>query len=298
MIEHEKETTRRGEAYPLLDSSLITESKQKKYTVKSILCGNYTQFYFYPSVKLKKFDEDGLCKGGGYSRREGEGSIEYKNLVRSKNNLARLVMANYDKFKTFVTLTFADNVTDVKYANSVFHCFVNNLKKRVKSDFVYIAVPEFQKRGAIHYHLLTNIDYTDFDVLCKDIKRLYSPSSHKWEIGRPVNSWTKGWSLAQDIISQGYDLIGYLSKYMIKDFDNRLFGNRRYLYSAGLEKPIEKYLDMDNENDVEEIEKILYNSTIRFKSRYVDIINSSTVEFVEVCNSLSPEDKCATSHNT
>lgn len=299
MKKQTKETTidRRSPIY-ILDSSLITTSKQKKYTVKSILCGNYTQFYFYPSTKLKKFDQDGLSKGGGYSRREEEGSIEYKNLVRSKNNMARLVMANYDKFKTFITLTFAENITDIKYANSVFNDWTSNIKKRVKSDFVYIAVPEFQKRGAIHYHLLTNIDYTDFKVLCKDEKKLYSPTSHDWQIGRGVLSWSKGYSMAKDITSDEYDIIGYMSKYMMKDFDNRLFGNRRYLYSAhGLKKPTEKYLDMDNENDVEEIEKILYNSSIRFKSSYVDIMSRGNVEFVEVCNSLTSEEKCPTSHN-
>ena len=33
------------------------------------------------------------------------------------------------------------------------------------------------------------------------------------------------------------NIIGYLSKYMTKDIDNRLFGKRRYLYSQNLVKP-------------------------------------------------------------
>lgn len=282
MKNNKVETTRVGEAYPLLDSSLITTSKIKKYSVKVIECGEYTQLYLYPKLKIRHMDEDGLSKGGGYSR-VGEGTIEYKNLVRAKNQMSRLVMANYSEFTTFITLTFAENLTNIKKANAVFNDWVGNLKKRLKSDFKYIAVPEFQKRGAIHYHLLTNIDYNSFSLLSKDELRLYSPTSRTWEVGRSVLSWKQGYSLAKDITSDEYDLIGYMAKYMLKDFDNRLFAHRRYLYSQNLEKPCEKVLDLDIDSDIDYLQKLVSNKAIRFESVYKDKLTGEDVQFVELC---------------
>lgn len=280
MKNEEEETTRVGEAYPLLDSSLITTSKIKKYQVKMIDCGDYTQLYLYPGIKVKHLDEDNLSKGGGYSR-VGEGSIEYKNLVRSKNEMARLVMCNYTEFKTFITLTFADNETDIKKANAVFNDWVANLKKRLKSDFKYIAVPEFQKRGAIHYHLLTNIDYNNDLLLSKEELKIFSPTSKDWQIGKSVLSWKKGHSMAKNVVNEDYDLIGYMSKYMLKDFDNRLFGRRRYLYSQNLNKPRPSILDLDKPEDLNILQSIINDRNIRFESSYKDKLTGEDVQFVE-----------------
>ena len=47
---------------------------------------------------------------------------------------------------------------DMDYANNEFKKFI----KRVKyyyGDFKYLSVVEFQKRGAIHYHMLNDFDY-------------------------------------------------------------------------------------------------------------------------------------------
>lgn len=285
----EKETTRVGEAYPLLDSSLITTSKIKKYQVKIIDCGDYTQLYLYPTLKIKHLDEDNFSKGGGYSR-VGEGSIEYKNLVRSKNQMARLVMCNHSEFKTFITLTFADNVKDIKKANAVFNDWVANLKKRSKRDLKYIAVPEFQKRGAVHYHVLTNIDYINDLILSKEELRIYSPTTKKWQVGKSVPSWKKGHSMAKDVVSEDYDLIGYMSKYMLKDFDNRLFAKRRYLYSQNLKKPKPKILDLDNLEDTQNLQNILVNQNIRFQSSYKDKLTGEDVQFMEFCCKQNSQD--------
>lgn len=51
-----------------------------------------------------------------------ERKIELKNILRSKFQLQRLVKSNEDIFKTFITLTFADNIQDIAKANK---CFKN-----------------------------------------------------------------------------------------------------------------------------------------------------------------------------
>lgn len=94
--------------------------------------------------------------------------IEYRNLIRSKNKMIRIVNTNLDKFKSFITLTFADNITDLSYANKEYDKFITKIKRKYK-DFLSIAVPEFQKNGSIHYHLLTNIDYYEDELINENL---------------------------------------------------------------------------------------------------------------------------------
>ncbi len=64
--------------------------------------------------------------------------------------------ASYDKF---FTLTFAENLTDVKKAYYIFRQFIKRLKRKVKKDIKYLAVVEFQQRGAVHFHVLSDLPY-------------------------------------------------------------------------------------------------------------------------------------------
>lgn len=45
--------------------------------------------------------------------------------------IARLIDCNFDDATKFLTLTFADNVTDIKYCNREFSKFVRRLNRRV-----------------------------------------------------------------------------------------------------------------------------------------------------------------------
>ena len=64
---------------------------------------------------------------------------------------------NSNYFKSFVTLTFKANLSDINIANKIFQTWVRQVK-RVYPEFMYLGVPEYQKRGAVHYHILTNIE--------------------------------------------------------------------------------------------------------------------------------------------
>ena len=107
--------------------------------------------------KNKIIDVDFLFKEENHSRRHELNTIEYKNIMRSKFQLQRLVKSNEDIFKTFITLTFEENLKDIDVANQKFKSWRTKIKSIFK-DFKYICVPEFQKRGAVHYHLLTNLE--------------------------------------------------------------------------------------------------------------------------------------------
>lgn len=279
-------------ARALLDGSLITASNDKRYTIKIIQCGDYYQVYRYNNIRLRKDKSqekiknlknkdyiytDMLVKIENYENSPSRGVIEQKNINRSKFQLQRLIKANEKEFKTFITLTFSENVSDIKKANEKFRSWRTYIKQ-LKNDFKYVCVPEFQKRGAVHYHLLTNINYTDFELLSQNEIKIYSSKSKKMQIGRNIKGWNSGYSLVVDM--KNINVIGYLSKYMTKDIDNRLFGHRRYFYSSNLIKPNEIYIDLFNDSDFNIIADIVANCNVSYEKSYLDIFGS-VVDFVE-----------------
>src|SRR5690606_15820961 len=52
------------------------------------------------------------------------------------------------------TLTYRDNFTDLSGAYKHFSAFIQSLRHKFGKTFKYICVPEFQKRGAVHFHAL------------------------------------------------------------------------------------------------------------------------------------------------
>ena len=282
----------------LLDNSLITQTEQKAYTIKIIQCGDYYQVYRFNKTKIKNdkmkekindkkycvdlwldIDTDKLVKPENYQKEPSRGVVLQKNINRSKFQLQRLIKANEKEFKTFITLTFSDNVKSIKDANKVFNSFRTYIKK-LKNDFKYVCVPEFQKRGAVHYHLLTNINYTDFNLLSQNEVKLWDPKFKK--------CWNKGYSLV--INMKDINVIGYLSKYMTKDIDNRLFGFRRYLNSNNLIKPNEYYINLYDDQDFNVIADILANSNITYDSSYLDVFGD-VIDYTEYkrASDSSPE---------
>lgn len=270
-----KETT-------ILDSSLITQYRSnhpsKNYTIKVIQCGDYIQVYKYFNSRLKndtlyekdiikKIDTDNLTK----KSKPLLHSIELKNIIRSKLQCQRIAKANIKEWSSFITLTFADNVKDIKEANKQFNIWRTNISK-IKTDFKYLAVPEFQKRGAVHYHILSNISLEDTNIITKqkDNDNYYD-----------VRFWTYGFSAFDDVRGDIKKIIGYLSKYMTKDVDERLYGHRRYLCSQNLIKPSLSYIDLDNENDLIYFTNLITNKNLDFTDKYFDTYTKSDIIYYE-----------------
>lgn len=264
----------------LLDSSLIKESNKICYQIKLIRVGEYYQLYYYNRLKIKKdknleeikkkIDNDFLIKKDNYIDKPEKKIIEEKNINRSKFQFQRLVRTNENKFKTFITLTFKENITDVKEANYQFKKWVIAIRQ-LKKDFLYIGVPEFQKRGAVHYHLLTNLDIKENHNIIipqKNNKNCYD-----------VKFWSYGFSSVFDV--KNINVVGYMSKYMTKSCDNRLFAHRRYFYSRNLEKPEEFYLDTRKDFDFTLIADLLSNSNVIYENSYLDKFGD-VIDFIEL----------------
>lgn len=282
----------------LLDSSLISKYKDVEsrvvYDVKIIHCGDTYQIYKFdktrskenkrdrdisPKVSIKDIDTDNLYKP---DRVEEVKPILLSNAIRSNLNCQRIAKANRDNWESFITLTFKENITDIVYANKIFNAWVSNVRK-LKKDFKYIAVPEFQKRGAVHYHILSNLGKEDTNIIIpqkertektKDLTTLFD-----------VKYWSRGFARVDFIKGDYKKIYSYICKYMTKDIDDKLFGKHRYFNSQNLNKPREEFLDLSNERDLKHFNDIINNSSIDYSSQYKDIYTDSNIEFLEVVKS-------------
>lgn len=230
---------------------IIDEIYQKKYRetskktyIKAIITGHIIEIYEYektPTLPSSKKREKNVKNDVEFDNTLKD---RQNNMQKSRNNLRRLITANFDENSKFITLTFKDNVTDVKVANYEFMKFIQRLRYRY-GKFKYVAVVEFQKRGAVHYHMMSNINYIENN----ELRRIWGHGYVK------INSITH------------VDNVGaYMIKYMSKDNeDMRLQGLKSYQTSKNLDRPIEIVGD-----PVDEIKKIygLDNKKIVFANSY------------------------------
>lgn len=133
----------------------------------------------------------------------------------------------------FLTLTFADNVQDVKEASRRFHSLQTNfLKKHFEH---YVCVYERMKSGRIHFHLIVNTredirrglnfqqiqarNYTSANKNLRQLWQLLRENMEKYGFGRselmPVKTNSKG-------------LARYVSKYIAKHINSRLPEDKGY----------------------------------------------------------------------
>ncbi len=153
-------------------------------------------------------------------------SEEYKlrSITRAITNIRRLALGNFKNNDKFVTLTFNDDndfdITKLKECLVYLKKFLRRLSN-MYPGFKYILVTEFQKRGAVHYHMICNLPFIDND-----------------ELGR---IWGHGYTkiLAMNN-SRGVSV--YLSKYLSKRLDDpRKLGHKLYYSSKNLIRPIKIY---------------------------------------------------------
>jgi len=147
-------------------------------------------------------------------------TLRMDNILSSKKKLIRIINSNYTLNK-FITLTYSQNINDLKISNRLFSKFIMRLKYHHFPNLQYIAVPEYQKRGAIHYHFLTNFDYLHNNIIAK--------------------IWTYGFTTTKQL-KHISNVGGYMTKYMTKTFnDTRFLGQKKYFRSKNLQLPSTTY---------------------------------------------------------
>lgn len=192
-------------------------------------------------------------KGKGVSDKELNRS---KVLNKARMNVRRIINANvnaWGAYPKFLTLTFAENIQNIKQANYEFKKFRQRLEYKTGIKLKYVAVVEFQKRGAIHYHVVIfNLPYI--------------PNYEIQEV------WKNGFIKINKVA--GVDNLGaYVSKYMTKDNEDvRLRGQKSYFCSRGLYKPVE----LSKKNEIEAIEGDLSQHKVYEKSYTNDYLGNVT----------------------
>lgn len=197
---------------------------------KTIITGNFIEIFKYEKELWYGSLPQSISRSNGTKRKNGKRTKQ--SLQRAKGSLKRLINANawnwFDKsgkafIPIFLTLTFAENITDIEKANYEFTKFIQkfNYKMKYKKSYLkYTTVIEFQKRGAVHYHIVFyNLPFIS------DLK-------NKLE-----KIWGNGFTFFSKI--DKIENVGvYMSKYMSKNVENkRLYGQKCYFSSRGLKKP-------------------------------------------------------------
>lgn len=194
-------------------SKSVKPRKEKYWSnVKAICSGNIIEFVEYEQPIFYGSDVPGATgkqKGGKKTK---------DNINRSKMALRRLINSNSGKGDLFVTLTYKDNMVDIKQGKDDFKKFIKRWnyrrKKEGKDKLKYVYVVEFQKRGAVHFHVIFfNVGFIDNSDLS--------------------SIWKNGFVKVNKI--DNVDNVGsYVVKYMDKSLeDNRLDSSDLYGRSKG-----------------------------------------------------------------
>lgn len=196
---------------------------------KAVVCGNNLTLYQYSRQVIYGVS---IPKRARQPRKNVIRRISKIGLSHTKKALRQVLESNAnmhfnqnrEPFKPiFITFTFKENVQDLTKANYEFRKFIQRFNYQYfnSSKYLqYVAVPEFQKRGAVHYHVVFfNLPF---------IEKIYD---------KIRELWGQGWTLV-DTIKDINHLINYVSKYLSKGLiDERLFGRKKYFTSRGLLRP-------------------------------------------------------------
>lgn len=163
------------------DSELI---KIGKYDFVTLTRTNHITEIQYMEKKnykahIKKIDADSYCvlKTGEikeFNKSENR-SDNLNSLRKTFKKLRYLINNNFvgSRRELFITLTYAENVTDTKRIYKDFSLFIKRVRYKYGS-LSYLAVIEPQERGAWHFHvLLKNDEEKDLFIPNADVRELW-----------------------------------------------------------------------------------------------------------------------------
>ncbi|APE75293.1 plectrovirus-related protein [Spiroplasma citri] len=214
---------------PYIDSSNFVN---QKYYVKKLYYGPYIKTVVLPLECINKFG-----KGNPLGIKNiGENETKLLNSrVRSQANCIRKAIHNFIGCKNmgFTTLTYAENMQDIKKANYHFKLFIKKIKyhfskykKNKYENLKYLVAYEYQKRGAVHFHIIFS------EYISNKIIRKYWPYGLNKNL--PVRNGTN------EFVSK------YVAKYVVKAYSQEKSKNiydlniKAYRFSANCTDPIVK----------------------------------------------------------
>ncbi len=217
-------------------------------------------------------------------------------MSRARRKIERLAYCNFDnRYTSLMTLTYKANVQDLDAAYADLELFIKRLKYPLKKyqypypefDLKYICRPEFQERGAVHFHLVTNL--RAFPFAKKIVKQWKRDGTLRKEWDDEYNLqdiWSglqksKGTADLQPVAWEGMpSVVSYITGYMTKDFGDERFTNKKsYSTTRNLNKPRQLF----NDDARLLIDNLLKDSEIKEKSSWTFTPESHTEQTINCC---------------
>ena len=161
---------------------------------------------------------------------------------RARSNLYDICKCN--DFDFFVTFTYSPEEVerlDDDITRRTFSIWANSMRKYYPHMY-YVAVPEYHKKGGLHYHLLIG------GIKWEDLKPKF------WKLdknGAPVynaTAWEYGFSTISRI-KNAEATKHYICKYIAKQhFDERFFQKRRFHASHNIQRPTIYHAESEDGN--------------------------------------------------
>ena len=203
------------------------------------------------NVLTEKIYEKCQCVGYVASKRkprrelspEEQEENQRRSALRARKTLVDAVNANFgwarrgfrygDKSVKFLTLTYKENMTDYARLSGDFDLFKHRLEYHLREKIQYVCVPEQQKRGAWHLHVLLFCSFLPIDTL----KRLWNETQGQG-----------GFNVKR--VQCVYNVGKYIGKYVGKDFEETegITGRKRYWCSQGFTKGVSRLRLTENPN--------------------------------------------------
>lgn len=235
---------------------MVNSSSYTKFNRRLIVSGKVIEYFEYERLVVRCPEKERVGRrNAAYTSAKIKADNREKTAQRAKQTVRRTINAN-PQLNKFLTLTFAENVKDLSKARYEFDKFIKRLKTRYE-EIKYINVVEFQKRGAVHFHLLCNLPYVD--------------------VNEVAQIWQNGFIKINRI--ENVDNVGaYVTKYMTKgNIDERLIGRKCYSMSKGLNEPNEYIHTEEIDEILENIEDVKRVYTNEFKSEYYGAVRYTQV---------------------
>jgi hypothetical protein len=209
------------------------------YRFRAVIAGHIIKLYKYSDLQVCQKGKTCKDRQKREDRTEEEKQRDRKrNLRRARDGLIDSINANVDRpwgeMLKFFTMSFKDDIFDLKQANGEFNKFIKRVEYHIKRKVHYTVIARFQdgkrpggkaggRDGVIHYH-----------VLFYDLP--YVPHEKLTAI------WDRGFvwiNAVDDVDNVGvYMVEGYMGKEMD---DERLNGQKHYWSSRGLSRPVVMY---------------------------------------------------------
>lgn len=193
--------------------------------IKIITSGHVIEVYTYEHMPTPNSGREDVDENDEFDeiqdddQEERKDNYQAQNDRRSKWKFIRVINSNFNAMDKFITLTFAENVKDLDEANKQFKQFIQRMRYRY-GEFKYGIAVEFQERGAVHYHMISNLPYI--------------PKKKLAEI------WRQG-IVRINAIDHVDNVGAYISKYMTKGSDGRderLRGRKMGFTSKNVDRPL------------------------------------------------------------